>query len=94
MADVIDLYRVCEGEPCQKPKRRITSRDDFYEANGRQYHKGCEPTESGNPSSNPQFLNCFFHLLLLVLLHRDNIVLSEQRSWCRLAFVSFLRLAG
>jgi len=52
MADVIDLYGVCEGHPCQKPERAIIHKDDLYEANGRHYHKGCEPTETANPSSS------------------------------------------
>jgi hypothetical protein len=45
MSDVIDLYGVCEGEPCQHEERRITDAADLLEVNGRRYHRGCEPPQ-------------------------------------------------
>jgi len=52
MADVIDLYGVCEGEPCKRAERRITNADDLYEINGKRYHKGCEPPDTNNQNSS------------------------------------------
>jgi hypothetical protein len=52
MADVIDVYGLCEGEPCHKPERTITDENDMYVVNRRRYHKGCEPPEAANENNS------------------------------------------
>ena len=44
MSDIVEDYGVCEGEPCKRPDRIITSENELVIIGGKKYHKGCEPT--------------------------------------------------
>lgn len=45
MPDVVTSYGPCEAERCKRPDRTITEEDDIVRIRGKQYHRGCEPTE-------------------------------------------------
>lgn len=47
MSDVIELHGPgpCQADECQRSDRNITSADDRVRVRGKDYHKGCEPTQ-------------------------------------------------
>jgi len=51
MNDVIEMHGPgpCEGEPCRREQRGedriIKSEDDRVHLGGKNYHKGCEPSQ-------------------------------------------------
>lgn len=46
MSDVIDIHGRCNGDPCKREERLITSAADRVIVRDKEYHKGCEPTQA------------------------------------------------
>ena len=44
MADVEDLYGVCNAEKCKRPERAITNENDKVTIRKKNYHRECAPT--------------------------------------------------
>lgn len=45
MADVIELFGNCQATKCKRADVKITSEADKVVVRGKNYHKGCQPTE-------------------------------------------------
>ena len=55
MSDVIDLYGVCEADKCRRKERAINNEQDRVRVQGKNYHKGCEPTKKEQESKNKSY---------------------------------------